>query len=748
MKKLLLAFFALPMLTFGQGSQNFEGVTAITSVYSAGTFTDGGITWAFSGIRDQDTFPISGNGIIIRRGSDSYLEWTIPNGIGNLSFEYRKAYTGQSSREIEVLINNVQVAVTPSFGAFSGADATVYTLNEPINESGSVVVKIKPTGTTTTGRQATIDNISWTAYTLPSTDCGITNADLSALVCNNNATPSDPNDDYLTFDLNPTGENLGANGYTVSVSSGTITPTTGIYGAATSFQLQGGSAGDGDVVVTITDADSTSCSLDVTVTDPGVCSSATPVITVTPATLTGFNHVVGTPSTSQTFTTSGIALTEDITLTASTGFEISLTSGGTYASSLVLPHVTGTVAPTTVYVRGNSATYGAFAGHVIATSTGADNDSVAVSGFANDYVYYTIDQIDGVNANGVADSLGVLVKVSGVVHCMDFRAGAGYNMTIIDGSGKGIYIFSNADVSGYTNPVAGDSISVRGTVAQFNGLLQIATLNSIVLETSGAATNAPIVVTALTETTENQYITLENVTLVTPIATFPTTATNLDVTNGTSTFQIRILPATDLAGAPAPQGPFNVTGIGSQFDSSIPHDSGYQLLPCGTDAIEIVCAGANLPSVATTLTDKTITATATGSVTYKWINCADNAVISGATAASYSPSTPGEYAVIVDNGTCSDTSACVTVDNLSITDVEFGQSIVTFPNPVNNELTIKNYSGTEVTFVVVDINGKVITENKTLGTNTVINTASWNKGVYFVNFYGSNKATHTVKIVK
>lgn len=783
MKKLLLAFFALPLTVlsqatdlfiseYGEGSggnkkyieiYNGTGVSVSLDEYqlwrsingagwnstplsfTAGTTIASGDTWIVA--NNADDTPIYdqlASTFIQFNGNDAIGlvknvagTWTLIDAFGDHANNPGTGWSvaGVTNATVDkILIRKASVCSPNANWATSfGTDAASSEWEIAINTYNSVGQPAATAG-------------NHTANCLP-TGCNISSANLTALICNDNSTSSDTSDDYLTFSLNPAGTDIGAT-YTVSVPTGTITPTTGTYGAATSFQLQDGSAGAGNVVVTITDADESGCTYDVTINDPGSCSSATPVITVTPATLTGFNHVVGTPSTSQTFTTSGIALTEDITLTASTGFEISLTSGGTYASSLVLPHVTGTVAPTTVYVRGNSATYGAFAGHVIATSTGADNDSVAVSGFANDYVYYTIDQIDGVNANGVADSLGVLVKVSGVVHCMDFRAGAGYNMTIIDGSGKGIYIFSNADVSGYTDPVAGDSISVRGAIAQFNGLLQIATLNSIVLETSGAATNAPIVVTALTETTENQYITLENVTLVTPIATFPTTATNLDVTNGTSTFQIRILPATDLAGAPAPQGPFNVTGIGSQFDSSIPHDSGYQLLPCGTDAIEIVCAGANLPSVATTLTDKTITATATGSVTYKWINCADNAVISGATAASYSPSTPGEYAVIVDNGTCSDTSACVTVDNLSITDVEFGQSIVTFPNPVNNELTIKNYSGAEVTFVVVDINGKVITENTTLGTNTVVNTASWNKGVYFVNFLGSNKAAHTVKIVK
>lgn len=743
MKKLLLAFFALPMFTFGQGSQDFSSAT-LTTAYADGSFTSGGITWTYGHSRDQDTFDIDGVGLMLRRASDSYLEWTLPSGVGSLSFEYRKAFTGATSRELEVLVNSTQVTVSPIFGNAAGNDPTVHTLTHAINESGSVTIRIKLTGVTTGNRQTTIDNISWTAYAAPG--CNIATADLTALTCNNNTTTSDPADDYISFSLNPTGAQLGAT-YSVSVSSGTITPTTGTYGAATSFQLQDGSAGAGNVTVTITDADESGCTLDVAITDPGSCSSAVPVIMATPATLTGFNHQVGTPSASQPFTVSGIALSDDITVTAPTGFEVSL-DNTTFTASVTLTPVSGTVAATTVHARGNSAIYGPFSGNIIASSTGADNDTVAVSGFADDYVYYTIDQINGTDANGAADSLNVLVTITGVLHCMDFRAGAGYNMAIIDGSGEGMYIFATNDVSGYTTPMAGDSIQVKGIIDQFNGLLQVRA-HAITLLESGVATNAPIVVTALNESTENQYVTLENVTLVTPIATFPTTNTNLDVTDGTTTFQIRILTSTNLGGTPAPQGPFNVTGIGSQFDSSTPYTSGYQLLPCGTDAIEIVCAGANLPNtnVNVAISTATMQAVATG-VSYQWINCADNSEIAGATNQSYTVTATGSYAVIVDNGTCADTSDCYNVGPLSVESVELGQSIVAYPNPVNDQLTINNYSDMEVTYTVTDINGKVVTETTTIGSAATVNTLSWNKGVYFVTFNGANNATHTLKVIK
>lgn len=749
MKKLLLVFFAFPVLTFGQGLETFDNATTLPTgtSYGDGSFTgDNGVVWNYVHCQDALVYPIDGNGILLRRSNEpSSLSTTITGGIGNLSVDTRKGYASNTQRRLELVINGtVYTQFEPTYPSGESADVVPFVVTG-INVEGSVDIEFRMYGAS--GNQhIVLDNIEWTGYT-NSTECGITDADLADLLCNNNGTANDPDDDYITFTLNPTGANLGGNGYTVSVSSGTITPVTGAYGTETSFQLQDGSAGAGNVIVTITDVDSTSCSFDVTITDPGVCSSSAPVITVTPSSLTGFNHIVGTPSASQTFTVSGIALTDDITVTAPTGFELS-TDNSTYVASVVLPQVSGTVASTTIYARGNSLVYGAFSGDIIASSAGADNDTVAVSGFANDYVYYTIDQINGVDADGVADSLGVLVTVTGVLHCMDFRAGSGYNLVIIDATGEGIYVFSTNDVSGYTDPVAGDSIRVKGSIGQFNGLLQINAVEIDELAT-GVATNAPIVVTTLDESTENQYITLENVTLVTPIATFPTANTNLDVTDGTNTFQIRVLTSTDLGGTPAPQGPFNVTGIGTQFDSSSPYTSGYQLLPCGTDAIEIVCAGANLPDVTvnSTMDGETLQALAAG-LSYQWINCSDNSVIAGETNQAFTPAVQGSYAVIIDNGVCTDTSDCYISTPVSVGNVEFGQSIVAYPNPVNDQLTIKNYSDMEVVFTVTDMNGKVITENVALGTVTVVNTVSWNKGVYFVRFNSASNEAYTMKVVK
>lgn len=51
--------------------------------------------------------------------------------------------------------------------------------------------------------------------------------------------------------------------------------------------------------------------------------------------------------------------------------------------------------------------------------------------------------------------------------------------------------------------------------------------------------------------------------------------------------------------------------------------------------------------------------------TYQWINCTDGSFIAGETGQSFSPSITGDYAVIITQGSCVDTSACTSICQVS-----------------------------------------------------------------------------------
>ncbi|SHI91508.1 hypothetical protein SAMN02745146_1901 [Hymenobacter daecheongensis DSM 21074] len=107
---------------------------------------------------------------------------------------------------------------------------------------------------------------------------------------------------------------------------------------------------------------------------------ATPVITVTPASLAAFSTTTGTPSASQSFSASASNLTADLTVTAPAGYEVSLSQTTGFGATVTVVQTGGTVTNALVYVRLTGAASGTFAGNVTVGSTGAATQNVAVTG--------------------------------------------------------------------------------------------------------------------------------------------------------------------------------------------------------------------------------------------------------------------------------------------------------------------------------------------------------------------------------
>ncbi|MCB5288458.1 MAG: hypothetical protein LHW64_11760, partial [Candidatus Cloacimonetes bacterium] len=108
-----------------------------------------------------------------------------------------------------------------------------------------------------------------------------------------------------------------------------------------------------------------------------------PAITLAPTTLFDFAYVEGSgPSAEQTFTVSGSNLTEDISIAATANYEISKASGSGYTTPLIFTQTDGNVAEQTVFVRLKAELgVGDYNDEqIIATSTGATNKTVTVSG--------------------------------------------------------------------------------------------------------------------------------------------------------------------------------------------------------------------------------------------------------------------------------------------------------------------------------------------------------------------------------
>ena len=107
-------------------------------------------------------------------------------------------------------------------------------------------------------------------------------------------------------------------------------------------------------------------------------SPATPHLAVTPSNLVSFTKCAGTASASQTLSVSGFDLRANVVVTAPSGYEVSLSSGSGYASSVTIP-ASGTLNSTLVYVRMTQAATGTPSGNITLVS-GTVSESIAVSG--------------------------------------------------------------------------------------------------------------------------------------------------------------------------------------------------------------------------------------------------------------------------------------------------------------------------------------------------------------------------------
>lgn len=76
--------------------------------------------------------------------------------------------------------------------------------------------------------------------------------------------------------------------------------------------------------------------------------------------------------------------------------------------------------------------------------------------------------------------------------------------------------------------------------------------------------------------------------------------------------------------------------------------------------------------------------------TYQWIDCDnDNDEVTGATSQSFTPSTDGNYAVVVTENGCTDTSNCVNVSTVSIDVLNGNLQYSVYPNPTKDKVNIE-----------------------------------------------------------
>ena len=147
------------------GTEDFENMPANNASYTSRTWTGtNGVTWTAEGSRTDQT--IAGRAICFgTSGTRSVTSPIYNNGMGTLTFDYVRAFTGTNARTLQVWVNGSQIGSDISVSTTSDV---VQTYSQEINIVGNIVVEIRSTNTSaTSSNQIKIDNISWTCYTAP-----------------------------------------------------------------------------------------------------------------------------------------------------------------------------------------------------------------------------------------------------------------------------------------------------------------------------------------------------------------------------------------------------------------------------------------------------------------------------------------------------------------------------------------------------------------------------------------------------
>lgn len=135
--------------------------------------------------------------------------------------------------------------------------------------------------------------------------------------------------------------------------------------------------------------------------------------------------------------------------------------------------------------------------------------------------------------------------------------------------------------------------------------------------------------------------------------------------------------------------------------------------------------------------------------TYQWVYCDSNyAFVPGATNQIFTPTTNGNYAVIVTENGCTDTSACETVLPVGISENVLG-NLVFFPNPTNGITTIRfGNTSLNTTIRINSLDGRLIHEQQNINSNQVqVDLTNQLQGIYFVTIQ-HNDAVRVIKLVR
>jgi len=167
---------------------------------------------------------------------------------------------------------------------------------------------------------------------------------------------------------------------------------------------------------------------------------------------------------------------------------------------------------------------------------------------------------------------------------------------------------------------------------------------------------------------------------------------------------------------------------------------------CGNQITQTQDVIITVLDISTTQNGLTISAV-NSNATYQWIDCSNNMPIAGETNQDFTATANGDYAVILTENGCSDTSACVLIDNVGINSLDI-ETLALYPNPTIDGTFTINLEGQIKSIVLIDMMGRKIQVPVDLDEKSV-DGSNLESGKYIVQVTtGDDKTIHGTIIVQ
>lgn len=164
----------------------------------------------------------------------------------------------------------------------------------------------------------------------------------------------------------------------------------------------------------------------------------------------------------------------------------------------------------------------------------------------------------------------------------------------------------------------------------------------------------------------------------------------------------------------------------------------------GCDSVSHFVLYVNSVDTALSVNNTVLTATGIAS-SYQWVQCDNNyAPIVGATQSSYTVTANGDYAVIITNGNCVDTSRCVTVVVTGVESKNEPNTLKLWPTPANDIINISGLANDNTNISILDETGRVVLSMTVNAKSNFqsIDVSALEAGVYFIS--GRNNTGKTI----